>query len=144
MRNIKTALAVFICILIANIFSLESPFYTAIAAIVTMQNSVKGSFKAGKNRILGTFIGAIIGYLCAIIAPGNTILCALGIVAVIYICNLFKWNEAAAMGGIVFCAIMLNLGSKSPLFYSFNRLLDTLVGIIVALTINYFIAPPEE
>lgn len=144
MRNIKTAIAVFISIVLSKLFKMEYPFYAAIAAIISMQSSVEESFKAGRNRMFGTFIGAVVGFACALISPGNAFVSAIGIVIVIYICNLLKWKESSSIGGVVFLAIMLNLKGNSPLWYSINRLLDTFLGIIVAITVNYFIIPPKR
>ncbi len=50
MRNIKTALAVTLSILISEFFKLDSPFYAAIAAVISMQNSVTGSYRVGKTE----------------------------------------------------------------------------------------------
>lgn len=54
MRNIKTAIAVVISILVSKLLKTEYPFYAAIASIISMQSSVEDSFKTGRNRILGT------------------------------------------------------------------------------------------
>ncbi|HCW03592.1 MAG TPA: hypothetical protein DGK91_03030 [Clostridium sp.] len=143
MRNIKTGLAVLICVLISRLLKLEYPFYSAIAAVIAMQTSVEASFKAGKNRMLGTFVGAVIGYVFALIYPGNIILITLGVMAIIHICNLLNWKSAVSIACVVFLSIMLNDSGRDHLYYSVNRLLDTLVGIIVALIINRFIAPPK-
>ncbi|MBC8059981.1 MAG: aromatic acid exporter family protein [Clostridiaceae bacterium] len=143
MRNIKTALAVIICVLISRILKLEYSFYAAIAAIISMENTVINSFRAGKNRMLGTLIGAGIGFLCASIVPGNAILCGIGVVIVIYICNLLKWEKSISIACIVFMAIMVNLNGKNPFVYSMNRILDTFIGITVAVLVNYFIFPPN-
>ncbi len=144
MRNIKTAIAVVISILISRGLKMEYPFYAAIASIISMQSSVENSFKAGRNRMLGTIIGALVGYLCALISPGNIFLTGIGIICVIYLCNLFNWKESSSISGVVFCAIMLNLKGSSPILYSINRITDTFVGIIVAIAVNYFILPPKE
>lgn len=141
MRNIKTAIAVLICILISKLLKMEYPFFVVIAAIVSMQNSVTGSYKVGRQRMLGTFIGALIGLICASIDPGNAIIASLGIILVIYFCNKLKWQQSTSIACVVFIAIMLNIGSKNPLLYSFNRLLDTFIGINVALIVNHFIYP---
>jgi uncharacterized membrane protein YgaE (UPF0421/DUF939 family) len=141
MRNIKTAIAVLICILISKLFKMEYPFFVVIAAIVSMQNSVTGSYKVGRQRMLGTFIGALIGLICASIDPGNAIIASLGIILVIYFCNKLQWQQSTSIACVVFIAIMLNIGSKNPLLYSFNRLLDTFIGINVALIVNHFIYP---
>ena len=143
MRNFKTALAVFICMIIIEIFNMDSPFYASIAAIICMQSSVFDSFTAGKNRVKGTFIGAVIGFLLALISPGNIILSALGVMLIIYICNIFESQKSINIACVVFIAIMVNLGDQSPLSYSFFRLIETFIGIIVAVLVNYFVYPPK-
>lgn len=141
MRNIKTAIAVFLCMIISKILRLEYPFYAAIAAIITMQNSTVSSFKVGKDRMLGTLAGASVGLVFALIQPNNAILCGLGIIILIYICNLLNLNSSIPIAGIVFIAIMVNLNGKSPLLYSVNRIIDTFIGISVALAVNFLFIP---
>jgi uncharacterized membrane protein YgaE (UPF0421/DUF939 family) len=143
MRNIKTGIAVALCIAISKIFKMEYPFYAAIAAVISMQNTVSDSFKAGKNRMLGTMVGALIGLVSAIIMPGNIILCGIGIILVIFICDKLNWNKSLVIACIVFCAIMTNLKGRNPYLYSLNRLLDTFLGITSAMLVNYFILPPN-
>lgn len=141
MRNIKTAIAVFLCVFIAKLLKLEYPFYAAIAAIISMGNSITNSFIVGRNRMMGTSVGAFIGLLFTSIQPNNALLCGLGIVVVIYICNLLKWNKSTTIAGIVFMAIMVNLDGDSPVCYSVNRIIDTFIGINVALVVNYLFFP---
>jgi uncharacterized membrane protein YgaE (UPF0421/DUF939 family) len=141
MRNVKTAVSVFICVFIFKILHLGNPFYAAIAAIITMQNSPGNTFKAGRSRMMGTFVGEVTGLIFASIQPENAVLCGLGIIVVIYVCNLLKWNSSISIAGVVFVAIMVNMNGKSPLSYSTYRLIDTLVGIGVAFAVNSFIFP---
>lgn len=141
MRILKTALAVSICVAISQLLKLEYPFYAAIAAIISMESSLTTSYKAGRNRMLGTLVGASIGLLLATIQPENIFLCGLGIILIITILNHFNWNSSISIAGIVFIAIMVNLDGQSPLQYSLNRLLDTAIGISVALAVNYLVFP---
>jgi uncharacterized membrane protein YgaE (UPF0421/DUF939 family) len=143
-RNIKTAIAVVLSILISKLFKMEYPFYAAIASIISMQSSVINSISAGKSRMLGTMIGALVGFLCALIDPGNLILVGAGIIIVIYLCNLLNWKDSASIACVVFCVIMLNLKESDPFLYSINRIIDTFVGIMVAVAVNYFIIPPRK
>lgn len=144
MRNIKTAISVSICVALAHVFNREYIFYAAIASVIAMQSSVTDSFKAGKNRILGTMVGAVIGFVCAFISPNNIILCGVGIIILIFICNSLGWNKSITISCIVFLAIMLNLNGRSPFMYSINRIIDTFIGITVAVLVNYFILPPKH
>jgi len=143
MRNIKTAIAILVCLIIANLLQLQYPFYAAIATVISMENSVTNSFAAGKYRMMGTFVGAGAGLAFATIQPENIWLCALGTIVAIYICNLLKWNKSIPIAIIVFLAIMLNLQGDSPLHYSINRIIDTLIGVGVAVMVNYLVFPPK-
>lgn len=144
MRTIKTAVAVMLCIIISRLLKLEYEFYAVIAAIIVMESTISNSLKSGAVRILGTFVGAGVGLACALVSPGNVLLCGLGIIAVIFLCNLMKWNKSISIAGIVFIAIMVNLGGKSPWLYSINRVLDTFIGISVAILVNYLVLPPDH
>ena len=143
MRNIKTAIAVTLSVAISKALHMEYPFYVGIAAIISMESTVIGSYKVGRNRLLGTFIGALIGFFFAIINPNSLFLLGIGIMIIIYICNLLKWNSSISIAGVAFCAIMINLGGDNAFSYSYNRLFDTFLGIIVSILVNYFVFPPN-
>jgi uncharacterized membrane protein YgaE (UPF0421/DUF939 family) len=141
MRILKTALAVTLCVAISQLLHLEYPFYAAIAAIISMESSLTTSLVAGRNRILGTLVGAFVGLAFATIQPNNAVLCGLGIVLIIAILNYLNWNSSISIAGIVFMAIMVNLNGRSPLLYGTNRIIDTVIGITVALAVNYLVFP---
>jgi uncharacterized membrane protein YgaE (UPF0421/DUF939 family) len=143
MRNIKTGIAVFLCIIILRLFHIEYPFYACIASVICMQSSISGSFTSGINRMIGTFIGALVGFLFALISPGNALLCMIGIICVIYLCNIAKVNKSVAIACIVFIAIMTNLKDITPFTYSIFRLFETFIGIVISVTVNYIFIPPN-
>lgn len=143
MRTIKTALAVSICVLISSLFNVTTAFYACIGAIISMESTVVYSYRAGVNRILGTVLGAFIGLIFSYIRPGDAILSGIGIVIVITLCNLFKWKKSIAIASTVFCIIMTNLQGRNPLAYSVYRTLDTLLGIVIAVIVNFTIFPPK-
>ncbi len=142
-RNLKTALAVIICLGISKLLTLDYPFFVAIAAIISMENSLANSLRAGRNRMAGTIIGAGFGLICALIDPGNPFLCGIALIMVIYCCNLLKWHKPVAFAGVVFMAVMLTVKGKNPYIYSINRIFDTFIGIIIAVIINYLVFPPN-
>lgn len=145
MRNIKTSISVFLSIIICSLLKFESSFYAAIAALVCMQPSIEKTYITGKNRILGTLVGAFLGFIFSSIFPKNPLFSALGIIIIICICNRLQWNDTISMAGIVFLSIMLtNMDKKHALVYSIKRTFETLIGIVVAFIVNTFIAPPEN
>lgn len=144
MRTIKTAIAVALSVFICQLFKLTSPFFAGIAAIITMQSTVVNSFKIGKNRMLGTVFGASIGLVGSLIAPENPIAIGIGIIIIITICNFLGWKKPISIATIVFLSIMLVQKDGSRLHYSVYRTIDTFVGIIIGVLINYFIVPPDS
>ncbi len=141
MRAVKTALAVSLCVAIASLTPWLSPFFMTLAAIITMQVSTVEAFKIGRTRMLGTAVGAGIGLGFALIQPENAILCGLGILIIIAICNRLNWNGAVQIAAFVFMAIMVNMKEQNPFIYSTTRMLDTFVGVAIGIAVNYFVFP---
>jgi len=142
MRTIKTSIAVTISISLGYLFKLNSPFFAGIASIIAMQGNLVDSYIAGKDRILGTILGAAVGLLCSFISIGNPIIIGLGTIVVIYLCNRLGWSKSITIATVVFISIIMNVEKGKELYYSLNRVLDTTVGIIVAVVVNYAISPP--
>lgn len=143
MRTIKTVLAITITIGLARLLKLQSPFFAGIAAMMAMQTSVSESFEKGKERVYGTVLGGIIALIFSIIAFDNILFISLGILIIIYISNIVGWKKSVQMSMIVFLSIMLNYEEGNRVAYVFNRILDTLVGLAIGTSINYFIVPPK-
>lgn len=143
MRTIKTAIAVSLSIFIAQTLKLQSPFFVGIAAIISMKASVSESLSIGKDRMLGTVFGAIVAIIFSYIAPTNIISIGIGIVIIIYICNLLGWGKAIQISTMVFLVILLNYTEGSRINYAIYRTMDTLIGLIIGTLINYFFVPPD-
>lgn len=151
LRNIKTALAVAICMVIFQVIGRENAFYACIAAVICMKDTVSSSFTMGKNRLIGTIIGGLFG-ICVIyimirlpfLYDYNAFVTGFGIVAVIYVCNLFYKPGAVTIACIVFIGIMINYSGPQSYAYAVGRSIDTAIGIIVAILINKYFNPPEE
>lgn len=143
MRNIKTGIGVMICVLIGYLHIVDNTFFAAAACIVCMQTTVKSSVTVGFNRLKGTFIGGLIGFLFVLIKPGDPILSCLGVITTIYICNLLKINNSITIACVVYCAIYLSVGDSNPIEYSISRILDTSVGVIIGVSVNYYIFRPN-
>lgn len=143
MRTIKTAIAVSLSIFIAQTLKLQSPFFVGIAAIISMKASVSESLSIGKDRMLGTVFGAIVAIIFSYISPTNVISIGIGIVIIIYICNLLGWGKAIQISTMVFLVILLNYTEGSRINYAIYRTMDTLIGLIIGTLINYFFVPPD-
>lgn len=142
MRTIKTGIAVALGLFIAELFGLNSPLFVGIGAISTMQASVSESFINGKNRMLATVMGALVAVIIELLFPHNVLFLGLGIIIVIQAVNILGWKNSIALSAIVFIAVSLNT-NVAIIPSALNRVLDTFVGIVVGVLVNYFIAAPN-
>lgn len=141
MRTIKTGLAVTLCCLFTN-FVVDNMFYCATACVVTMQDTIKTSYKMGFQRVFGTMIGGLVGFLLVLISPANPFLCGLGIMVVIKCCEIFKLSSLV-VSSVTFFSLYLGYINSDPVTYSIQRVIDTSVGVIMGLIINYSVARPN-
>ena len=148
MRVVKTALAVFICFLIGFIRP-SLPFYSAIAAILCMKNDHKDSLETGKSRMVGTAIGGVYGFLAVVIAQFLHIellghlyyfMISIFIIPIIYTNIKVKSAASTYISCVVFLSISVAHGNDiSPIFFAANRVIDTIIGILVSLFVNFIL-----
>ena len=144
-RNIKTAMAATLCALLYFPFH-RNPTFACIGAIFGMGNDMDNSRLNGGNRFFGTLIGGILGMLLfriyIIFYPeGGThplllLLLSVGVVVLIVVSQMFHWAGAIQPGGVVLCIILFNTPVDTYISYSLNRIVDTGIGVLIALLIN--------
>ena len=155
MRTLKTGIAVIISSYLGQTILVSNPFYAIMGTILTMQNTVKNSFTIGKNRIFGTIIGAMVGFVFASIARmiesriglqiDTPIYIGLAIICTIIACNALKLSASIVIALTVCFSILVgDSGSGAQLFtYATLRTIDTSIGISVSLLVNYYILQPN-
>ena len=160
LRTIKSGIAVFLClVLLPNVLKFPSePFFACLTAVICLQDTVPNSIDMGINRGAGTIIGAIFGLVFLFVfksleihIPNEVIsklmiyiIISLGIIFMIYICNIIKRPGAISITCIVFLAVTTAHAYKDPLSYAINRIFETLIGIVIAILVNRFITPPPH
>lgn len=154
LRTIKSAISVFLCLLLLP----NEPFFACLTAVICLQDTVANSVQMGINRGGGTILGGILGliflYICRFFSfnISNTliskllvyIIISLGIIAVIYICNIIKRPGAINIACIVFLGVTTAHAYADPIFYATNRTFETIMGIIISILVNKFITPPKK
>ena len=154
LRTIKTSISVFLCLFLFP----NEPFFACLAAVSCLQNSVANSVKASINRIIGTIVGALYGLIFLIFCRyfkfnlenaflGKLLIylsIAIGIIFVIYTCNLIKKPGGINVSCIAFLAITTVHAYSEPIYYALNRIIETIFGVFIALLVNYFIFPIEK
>ena len=147
MRIIKTALAVFVCGLIGWLRDQDSVnFFSMIAAVICIQKSAEATIKNSFNRVIGTAIGGTFGVALLFaetqlrmqrFMPLYLLVTSLLIIPIIVSTLVIHKPTVTGFACIVFLSVAIyHVGDSSPYTYAMNRLLDTIIGIIVALIIN--------
>lgn len=146
MRTWKTVVAVFLALLIDSGHPGSMPFYAAIAAVICIQPNPKSSLEVAVNREIATLIGGAVGlgFLMLEICLGRfdppVLRYALLAVCLVPLISLSVWMGRAKstfLTCVVFLSVaLLHASDTSPYLFAWNRVLDTSIGIGVALAVN--------
>ena len=145
MRNLKTAFAATLCALLYFPFG-RNPTFACIGAIFGMGKDMGNSWLNGGNRLFGTILGGVLGMMLfgtyikfqpeGGMHPLLLLFLFIGVVLLVVAAQFFEWPGAIQPGGVVLCIILFNTPVETYIEYSFNRMLDTGIGVLVALAVN--------
>ena len=154
MRNIKTAIAATLCALIYYPIQ-RNPTFACSGAVFGLGSDMENSWLNGGNRLFGTIFGGVLGMLLysfyIYFYPEGSkegfhililLLLFIGVVALILVSQIFCWPGAIQPGGVMLSILLFNQPTDTFVSYSLNRILDTAIGVIVALIINLLL--PRE
>ena len=152
-RILKTSIAVFFCLVFYHLRGYRGAAMSAeaaITAIICMQPYVQDTKEYALNRVAGTLIGAIWGFLFLLIVPlfpsvSGIPLYALmgaGILISLYSAVVIRKPDTSSLSAIVFiCVVIVYPDVEHPIDQAFHRVLDVLVGTIIAVFVNVFHLP---
>ncbi len=151
LRNIKTAIAVYICIILYHLLDLGNPLVALFSVVLCMQQNVSASVKEGKTRILGTFFGGAFAilflnmlYLENLTVYVQGAILSIFLIFIIYILNAMKKSEAISLSAVVFFVIIFDSSNDTILKVATFRIIDTTLGLVVAVLVNRFFFPPKN
>ena len=157
-RIIKTAVAVFICLIFYYLRGYEGgsmPTEAMITAILCMQPYARDTRDYAINRLMGTLIGAFWGFmflllLLAVHSEGSRRLIlyagmAVGVVVSLYSAVLIQKPDTAGLAAIVFLCVVISFPEiDDPLRQAFLRIRDLFIGTLAAISVNVFRLPREK
>ena len=147
MRIIKSSIGVLLGFIIYLLRGKQgAPFYTALSVLWCMQPYPSNAKANARQRTIGTMIGAFYGLIMILLEyyflPFDNefiryLIISVLIIPVIYTTVVINKKNASYFSCVVFLSIVVNhLNDKNPYFFVFNRVLDTMIGIVLALIIN--------
>ncbi len=152
LRALKSAIAVFLCLLIGMLLKRSELLLASIAALICMQPTYDETYKMGLYRLIGTSIGGAVG-LCVLLIVKllpckeyinyiSLILAPFCVLTVIYICNVINHKSSIVIGCIVTLSVIVQWSDSTysnTSMYVINRVLDTSMGVVIAMLVNRFL-----
>ena len=157
-RILKTAVAVFLCLLVYRLRGFrgqEMPTEAAITAIICMQPYFRDTREYALNRLTGTLIGAgwgLLFLLLLLLFPvlGRNLvlvypLMALGVLVSLYTSVLLRKPDVSSLAAIVFiCVVIAFPEIEQPLRQAMIRIDGLLLGTFIAIAVNIFRLPRDK
>lgn len=156
MRMVKTVIAVFLSGLISYLLN-RPAFYAIISALVCIQNSTGKTIQTSINRMIGTAIGGVTGIVVVYLLDALNLLqyellryaiVALMLIPIISLTLAIHRPTISSFTCVVFlCVIISPSAAGIPALYSAKRLLETLIGVVIACLVDLALpghAPTQE
>ena len=157
-RIIKTAVAVFICLGIYWLRGYDGlVMQSTVAAIICIQPYRSDSIETSVNRVIGTLVGAgwavLFLWLMIILSRHDIhphillvyVLMSVGIMITLYSTVVIQKTDAASLSAIVFiCIVATYPDLEAPFQTTLDRIIDTLIGIVVAGVVNSITLPRKK
>jgi uncharacterized membrane protein YgaE (UPF0421/DUF939 family) len=132
---LRSAVAAGVSVWMARELALPHPIYAMIAAVIVTDLSPARTRALALPRIAGTVIGAVVGAAVCTVLTAQTWTMAVGIALSILACHALRMPEAAKLAGFVSGIVLLE-HVAAPWSYGWDRLVETLIGIAVAVLVS--------
>jgi len=134
--SIRAALSAGLAVAIAQLLQLQYPLYALIGAVIVTDLSPAQTQKLGWQRLAGTVVGATVGAALSQLLPHGPVAIGFSIMVAMFLSYLVRLEAAAKVTGYVCGIVMLDFHGE-PWSYALFRLIETVVGIGVALLVSF-------
>jgi uncharacterized membrane protein YgaE (UPF0421/DUF939 family) len=140
----KTGLAAVICVWLGNLLGLAHSYWAAVSAIVVMAFDTTLTFASCRDRIIGTAIGAFMGWVTYYAWHGHYLLYGLSVALCIFVCSALAFDKAGRLAAVTLSIIVLVKIDNGPAQAALGRFLEVGLGIVVALVVTLLVFPPSR
>jgi uncharacterized membrane protein YccC len=143
--SLRMTIAALLSILVGAILNLSQVYWAALSAVIVIQGSIGGSYRAGIYRLLGTVGGAFWGAVVAVLIPHGTMaalaLALVAAVAPLALLTAFRpdWRVAPITAIIVLMGS--TLPPTDPFDAAIERVLEISVGSLSAVLVALVVLP---
>jgi uncharacterized membrane protein YgaE (UPF0421/DUF939 family) len=132
---LRSGVAAAAAVAIAIALELEFPIYAMIAAVIVTDLSSQRTRELGLQRLVGTVLGAGLGALVSMAGLIGPLAIGLSIALTLFLCHALKLEGTAKLAAYV-CGIVVLDHSAQPWEYAAFRLVETVLGVVVAAAVS--------
>lgn len=141
----RTASAAVLALVAALLLELENPWWAALTAFVIVEADARATLAKSIDRVLGTVIGAALGYLLAAFIADHVLFALLvgGTVALtLYAQERIEHGYAALLCGVTVVLVLFGslVTPAQSLSLAVDRALEICVGVVVACAVDWVCA----
>lgn len=147
LMDIQIGITILLCLVLCHVANQFGITIEALAvstgAIMCVQDTTKSAYTTSLIRILGVVVGGLLGV--TIVLLDNLInipyvfylMCALGVVANLLVCKLFRMVYVQArVSCLSLLLVVMVLEGVDRLEYATNRFIGSIVGAVIALLVS--------
>jgi uncharacterized membrane protein YccC len=140
---VKTALAAGLCYWLATLAHLQDGYWGSISAIIVLQSNVGSTVTASRERLIGTLIGAAFGAGFSLVDPSVPVIAVywMAVILAMVTCSLLGLKNSSRLAGVTVTIILLVHRTGSNWTLPMHRVLEVLLGIVVALGFSTLVLP---
>jgi len=144
-QGLRTAVAGALSFLVAEYFALPQGYWSVITAIMINQESMGATLQAVRDRLIGTFAGAVIGFLLALVTPSGMWGSLLGLTISIGWLAVFAARYPSLRIAPMTAAItFIATPSHADVVVSaVHRVIEILLGCLIGVGVQGFIFPEK-
>jgi uncharacterized membrane protein YccC len=140
----KTSLAAVLCLWLGNLFGLTHSYWAAVSAIVVMGSDSGVTWASCRDRLIGTGIGALLGWGTSYVWHGHYLLYGLAVLICLLVCSTLEFEKAGRLAGVALTIIVLIKIDGGPGSAALARFLEVGLGIVVALAVTHLVFPAHS
>lgn len=137
----KTSVAAVLCIWLGTLFRLEHGYWAAVSAIVVMASESAVTLLSCRDRVIGTAIGALVGWGTFYVWHGHYLLYGLAVLVCLLACSTLEFEKAGRLAAVTLTIILLIKIDGGPGRAALARFLEVSLGVVVALAVTHLVFP---